>query len=285
MAPRCASLPLGLAGSMNHLEANLAEEPWPASQTVFGLSISPLVQEELVRELLAPPSMTDGARLVVTVNLDHVVTLRTDARFRRAYADAWRITVDGAPVYLYARAVGLPLRERVTGADLFAELVERWEPDRHRLFMLVCDDKAAVRMTQILARRGFDEQSLTIEVPPFGFERDAAYSKALTARIKAMKPTHLIMGVGAPKSEIWAHERLDLLGNPIILCVGAAVEFVTGLKTRSPIMMRRIGMEWLWRFGTEPRRLFHRYFVRSFGFVLAILADRRDNGTSMADND
>ena len=266
-------------------ERNLAGDGRPASRMVFGLSISPLIQEELVRELLAPPSTTSGARLVVTVNLDHVVTLRTDARFRRAYADAWRITVDGAPVYLYARAAGLPLRERVTGSDLFAELVERWDPDEHRLFMLVCNDEAAVRMTQILAQRGFDEQSLTIEVPPFGFESDAAYSKALAARIKAKRSTHLIMGVGAPKSEIWAHEHLDQLGNPFILCVGAAVEFVTGLKTRSPIIMRRIGMEWLWRFGTEPRRLFHRYFVRSFGFVFAILADRRDTGTSKAGYD
>jgi N-acetylglucosaminyldiphosphoundecaprenol N-acetyl-beta-D-mannosaminyltransferase len=246
----------------------------PDQRPIFGLDISLLAQDELIEELLSPPS-TGSAKLVATVNVDHVVTLRTNPRFRQAYAYAWRITADGTPVYLYARAVGVPLRQRVTGADLFAELVERWEPGRHSLFMLVPSDAVAARMTLAMEQRGFDRRNLAIEVPPFGFESDAAYNQDLVARIGAMKPTHIIMGVGAPKSEIWAHEHREQLGDAIILCVGAAVEFVTGLKMRSPIFMRRIGMEWFWRFATEPRRLFHRYFIRSFGFVLAMLADRR----------
>lgn len=246
-------------------------------RSIFGLDISLLAQEELIEELLAAPS-AGGAKLVATVNVDHVVTLRTNSRFREAYDCAWRVTVDGAPVYLYARAVGLPLRERVTGADLFAELIQRWDPAKHRLFMLVPNEAVAVRMGLAMAQRGYDERALTIEVPPFGFERDADYSQALAARIRAKQPTHIIMGVGAPKSEIWAHEHRDQLGDAIVLCVGAAVEFVTGLKMRSPRFMRRIGMEWFWRFATEPRRLFHRYFVRSFGFVLAMMADRPRGG-------
>lgn len=261
---------------MKQNHRNTGNEARPDPRLIFGLDISLLGQDELVEELLSPPPATGSAKLVATVNVDHVVTLRTNLRFRQAYDHAWRITADGAPVFLYARAVGVPLRERVTGSDLFAELVEQWEPSRHRLFMLVSSDAVAVAMTRVMAKRGYDDQSLRIEVPPFGFESDAGYSDALAARIIAMKPTHIVMGVGAPKSEIWAHEHRYQLGNAIILCVGASVEFVTGLKTRSPIFMRRIGMEWFWRFATEPRRLFHRYFIRSFGFVLAIMADQRN---------
>lgn len=252
----------------------------PDHRRVFGLDISPLGQTELIEELLTPPGPGSGAKLLATVNVDHIATLRVDPRFRSAYAHAWRITADGTPVYLYARAMGVPLRERVTGADLFAELVHRWEPGRHRLFMLVPSLTASERMTALLSRRGFGAQDLTIEVPPFGFENDAEYSRALADRIRAANPTHLVMGVGAPKSEIWAHEHRDQLGDAIILCVGAAIEFVTGLKRRSPLFMRRIGMEWFWRFATEPRRLFHRYFIRSFGFVLAVVADRQKAGDS-----
>jgi N-acetylglucosaminyldiphosphoundecaprenol N-acetyl-beta-D-mannosaminyltransferase len=241
--------------------------------------------EELAEELLAPPTEAGGSKLVATVNVDHVVTLRTDRRFRQAYNNAWRITADGAPVYLYARASGIKLRERVTGSDLFAALVDRWEPSRHRLFMLVANDEVARRMTRILLRRGYDEDTLAIEVPPFGFEKDQAYCDRLTARIRARKPTHIVLGVGAPKSEIWAHEHRDELGSAIVLCVGAAVEFVTGLKQRSPVFMRRFGLEWMWRFGTEPRRLFHRYFVRSFGFVLAVLDDLPRTGRLQARHD
>jgi len=247
-------------------------------KTIFGLGISPIGQAELLEEVL-DPEPTTGAKLVATVNVDHVVTLRTDARFRLAYDSAWRITVDGAPVYLYARAVGLPVQERVTGADLFAELVERWQPGKHRLFMLVCSQLAATRMTELLKQRGFGESDLTIEVPPFGFEKDTEFNQSLLERIGAKNPTHVVLGIGAPKSEIWAYEHRHQLGDAFILCVGAAIEFVTGLKKRSPMFLRRIGMEWFWRFATEPRRLFHRYFVRSFGFFLAIVADQRPTGS------
>lgn len=259
--------------------------PTGDNKRIFGLALSLSDRKELVEELLATPISRDGAKLVATVNVDHVVTLRTNPRFRQAYDNAWRITVDGAPVYLYARASGVPLRERVTGADLFATLIERWEVDRHRLFMLVASNEVARRMTAILAARGFDERSLVIEVPPFGFEQDPAYNEALTKRIRALDPTHIVLGIGAPKSEIWAHEHRAGLGDAFVLCVGAAVEFATGLKQRSPMFMRRVGMEWFWRFGTEPRRLFHRYFVRSFGFVLAVLDDRPKGGGLQARHD
>lgn len=248
--------------------------PPPPSNRIFGLELSLLDREQLIEELLAVPVTADGAKLLATVNVDHVVTLRTDRRFREAYDSAWRITVDGAPVYLYARARGVGLSGRVTGADLFATLIERWVPNHHRLFMLVANEEAASRMRRLLALRGYDERSLQIEVPPFGFENDAAFNEALTARIREHRPTHVVLGLGAPKSEIWAYEQRDNLGDPFVLCVGAAVEFATGLKQRSPLFMRRVGMEWMWRFGTEPRRLFRRYFIRSFGFILAMLADR-----------
>lgn len=248
-------------------------QPAASTRRIFGLELSLLDREALVQELLATPQQPAGAKLVATINVDHVVTLRTDRRFREAYDSAWRITADGAPVYLYARASGVRVPERVTGSDLFATLVERWNPQQHRLYMLVANEEAAQRMTRILAQRGYGEDTLTIDVPKFGFEKDPAYNEALTARIRAKRPTHIILGVGAPKSEIWAYENRHALGDAIVLCVGAAIEFTTGLKQRSPMFMRRMGMEWMWRFGTEPRRLFHRYFIRSFGFVLAVIAD------------
>lgn len=255
------------------------------TRRVFGLRLTLLDHHDLVEELLKAQEESSGAKLVATINVDHVVTLRSDERFRKAYDSAWKITADGAPVYLYARASGVPLPERITGSDLFDSLVFRWSPKQHRLYMLVPTEEAARRMIDILAERGFTKQSLIIEVPEFGFEKDEAYTAGLIKRIRALRPTHIILGLGAPKSEIWAHEHHEDLGDTIILCVGAAIEFTTGLKRRSPKFLQRVGMEWMWRFGTEPRRLFHRYFVRSFGFILAVLADRSSTPSLPSRND
>ena len=93
---------------------------WGAIRTrrpLFGAPISPVTEEDLIRELLAPAERGSGARLVVTMNLDHVVNLRLNGRFRTAYQSAWRVTIDGAPVFAYARFAGVQVPERVTGAD------------------------------------------------------------------------------------------------------------------------------------------------------------------------
>lgn len=245
---------------------------------VFGLPLCSLTQEELIDEILKP-DQSGLARLVATVNVDHVVTLRTDVAFQDAYRSAWRITADGAPVYLYAKVVGLPLKERITGADLFAELVLRWDPMVHRLFLLVSNDEVADRIRETMVDRKFSNDNLTIEVAPLGFDSDEAFGDRLASNVRDFGATHLIMAVGAPKSEIWAYHHRDSIGNATVLCVGAAVEFVTGLKVRSPVLMRRFGMEWFWRFLLEPRRLFSRYFVRSFGFFLAVADDQRRERT------
>jgi N-acetylglucosaminyldiphosphoundecaprenol N-acetyl-beta-D-mannosaminyltransferase len=245
---------------------------------VFGLSFSLRTQAELAEAIVGDRPQGAGTKVVATANLDHIVTLRSVPAFRRAYENAWQVTADGMPVFLYARACGIPLGERITGSDLFAALVDLWRPDDHRLFFLVSAEETGRKLCALLAERGFDPQTVRVEVPPFGFERDDVYSAELAARIARFGPTHLVMGVGAPKSEIWADDRRDILGEMFVLCVGASIEFVTGDKRRAPPYLRRMGLEWLWRFATEPRRLFKRYFVRSFMFLFAILTDLRTKG-------
>ncbi len=245
-------------------------------RTVFGLSFARESQEDLLHALTGDFAEISGPRLLVTANLDHIVTLRRDSAFRDAYASAWRITADGTPVFLYARMRGAPVPERVTGSDLFAALCERVRPEAHRLFLIVSNGVSGEKIRAHFLSRGFDADAVTVEVPPFGFERDPAYSMALADRVRASRATHLVIGVGAPKSEIWAHRHGDRLGPLFVLCVGASIEFFTGDKPRAPAWAGRLGLEWLHRFLSEPRRLFHRYFVRSWSFFAAMADDLRE---------
>jgi N-acetylglucosaminyldiphosphoundecaprenol N-acetyl-beta-D-mannosaminyltransferase len=244
-------------------------------RAVFGLRFAHESQEELLHALTSDLAEPSGARLLVTANVDHIVTLRRDPAFREAYSNAWRITADGTPVFLYARMRGARVPERVTGSDLFADLCKRVRPEVHRLFLVVSNTVSAEKIRAYFLSRGFGADAVTIEVPPFGFERDPAYSMALADRVRAAGATHLVIGLGAPKSEIWAHRHHDRLGSIFVLCVGAAIEFFTGDKIRAPEWAGRFGLEWLHRFLSEPRRLFHRYFVRSWSFFAAIADDLR----------
>jgi len=253
----------------------------PSRVRLFGLRISRQSEDELLAELLDGQAAGTGPQLLATVNLDHVVNLRKNVRFRDAYAWAWRVTIDGAPVFAYAVARGVAPPARITGADLFVKLARMWNPAHHKLYFCLSSAEAESRMRTFLTKRGFANDHLKFEIPPFGFEKDAGFSSALAGRIREFGPTHLIMAVGAPKSEVWAYEHRELLGDMRILSVGASVEFLVGLKRRAPEWMRRGGLEWLWRLASEPRRLFRRYCIDSFGFLRAIGSDLKNNGESV----
>lgn len=253
------------------------------TKRVFGVSFSPLDTVQLA-DLLAREAVgeNEGARLIVTTNADHIVQISQNREFREACVNAWAATADGAPVYLYAKWRGASLPGRVPGPDLFAQLMHKLVPGQHRLFFVVSNRKTGQLLQGWLSSRGFEDRALQFVCPPFGFEKDEVYSAELTQSIREHGTTHLIMGVGAPKSEVWVYRNRQMLGNCYALGIGAGVDFFVGVETRAPAWMRRIGMEWFWRFLREPRRLFRRYFITSWKIWPAVLADLCTSGTQGA---
>jgi N-acetylglucosaminyldiphosphoundecaprenol N-acetyl-beta-D-mannosaminyltransferase len=213
-----------------------------------------------------------GPYMVFTANLDHIVKLRTDDRFRDAYRKADIVTADGMPVYAYARMRGAKV-SHIPGSDLFVQLMGSLAPDKHRCFFVLSNPSLGRALVAHLASRGFSRDRLGYIAPRIGFDRDEADCEGLARSIAEFRPTHLFVGVGSPKSEIWCHRYAEHIGDAYVLCCGASVEFYLGAKKRAPMLMRRTGLEWLWRWSQEPRRLSHRYFVASWGFLSAIRDD------------
>jgi N-acetylglucosaminyldiphosphoundecaprenol N-acetyl-beta-D-mannosaminyltransferase len=95
--------------------------------------------------------------------------------------------------------------------------------------------------------------------PPLGFENDASENARILGRIAIANPDLLIVGLGAPKQELWVHRHRHALQAKVALCAGATIDFLAGRCQRSPVWMRRAGLEWLHRLGNEPGRLASRY--------------------------
>lgn len=256
--------------------------PAATAHRPFGIDFVSLTEAQLARDLasLEIPS-GDPPRLLVTTNLNHVVDLARNARFRAAYRSAWRVTADGMPVMLYARLRGVQLPERLTGSGVFAALMPLLDPTRHRVFFVAPTKEVGDLCGQWLVGRGFSPEAIAMEVPERGFDTDDRRSEELSDRIRLHRTTHLVLGIGAPKSEIWAHRFHDRLGHCYVLCVGAGLEFFVGLRSRGPVWAQSSGLEWLWRFAQEPRRLFRRYFVDSWRFLACVVNDLR--GRSLID--
>lgn len=252
----------------------------PVSRPMFGMQFSCESIDEIARELCASP-LPEGAglRLLVTLNVDHVVNLRRNAAFRKAYRSSWKATIDGMPVLLYARLRGAGVPARVTGASLFPLVLDNLKPGIHRPFLVAAHQSTADILHARLRAAGFDDAQLGIHVPKFGFEADPIASADLAGQIAALRATHVFFGVGAPKSEIWIDRHRAELGDAYCLAVGAALDFHAGTLRRAPAWMQQVGLEWFWRFGQQPRRMFRRYFVDSWLVFGAVLSDLKCNGT------
>lgn len=216
----------------------------------------------------------EGVGLVVTPNVDHVRLLRRDPRFAAAYASAAIVTCDGFPVYRYARLRGCAPAGRVTGCDLARAVLRHEALPRHRLFFVADSEATADGLRRRAAGRGMAGQ-VALHVPPHGFEHDPAQCAALADRIAAHGATLLLMGVGAPRSEVFVHRHRASLPPCWALCVGQALRIEAGVIRRAPALASALNAEWLWRLAREPRRLASRYAAGSVGFVAAVAADLR----------
>ena len=185
------------------------------ARPLFGANPSPCPSKRSPRKSPGRRAPT-GCELVVTMNLDHIVRLRHDQAFRCAYQRAWAVTIDGAPVFAYARLRGSAAPGRVTGADLVEELAAAL-PTTRRIFFVVSKPETGDRLAELFRARGFPADALAHVSPPFGFEKDEAQSATLLASIRAHRATDLVFGLGAPKSEVWIDRHREEPGQSLRL--------------------------------------------------------------------
>ncbi len=235
---------------------------------LFGFEIDPLSMREAVDEVYAWVDRGGlRCRFVVTPNVDHSVLYQEHAGLRRAYANASLVLADGMPVVAAARLLGRGLKERVAGSDLAPALFEAADVRGGlRVFLLGAAPGVADRAAANIARRWPAVDVVGTYSPPLGFEHDWAENEAILERIVAARPDVLLVGLGAPKQELWVDAHRQRIEAPVALCVGATIDFLAGEKRRAPRWMRRVGLEWLHRMASEPRRLLTRYLRDAWHF-------------------
>jgi len=244
----------------------------------FGLTLSTESARDIARTAIQDRRHPEhGVALVVTPNIDHIAIIRRSAAMAKAYGNAARIVCDGWPVQLYARLCGERLA-RVTGCEITSELMRLAPyPSWQRFFFVVDTETTAQAVRAWAVRNGLAEACETA-VPPFGFERDAAFCDAMARGIAAHRTTVLVMAVGAPRSEIFVDTYRPLLPPCWAFCVGQAVKIELGLVQRASSRWQSAGLEWLWRLRQEPSRLARRYVKATIGFGAAVIEDQMRGG-------
>ncbi len=238
---------------------------------LFGYELDPVRLDEAARRVIAMAREGGRCRYVVTPNVDHSLELQRNAAFRRAYAEAALVIADGLPVVLAARLFGDRVPERVAGSDLVPAVFGAASRDAPLgVFLLGAGPGVAERAARRIEAEYAGVRVRGVYSPPLGFERDPAENERILARVAEARPDVLLVGLGAPKQELWVHTHRERIAAPVALCIGATIDFLAGEKPRAPSWMRRLGLEWVHRMASEPRRLVPRYASNAYGFPVLV---------------
>jgi exopolysaccharide biosynthesis WecB/TagA/CpsF family protein len=194
---------------------------------------------------------------VATPNASHIVRIHESCAIADVYRKASLLLLDSKFVHLISKLAGLNPPSVVTGADLTDYLFNHLIKYDTRVCVIGCDEST---IGSLKARFGLT--NVIHYNPPMNlYSNPSAISKVIST-IEESRAEYTFLAVGSPQQEIIAAQVGDrAIG--VGLCVGASLEFLGGKLPRAPAWMRRFGIEWLFRFFREPRRLFKRYFYES----------------------
>ena len=210
-----------------------------------------------------------GTHLVATVNPEFVMSARRDPEFARVLESSDLCLADGSRVVWAARRNGCRLDAPVPGVDLIPELAAMCLRRKRGLFMLGAAPGVALE-----AARRLKAANPRLDVVAHSGSPEPKYDEETLKLIAAQRPAVLLVAFGAPGQEKWIDRMRSKLEVPVCVGVGGAFDYLAGIVPRAPALMRRAGLEWLFRLMVQPWRI-GRMSVLPI-FALRVLMSKRD---------
>lgn len=198
---------------------------------------------------------------VVTPNVDHIVQVERGGELSKAYKEADLVLTDGKPLLWIAKWYGTPIKEKISGSDLFPRLCDLAANRNYRMFFLGGAEGVAMKAASNLKVRYPGLQVSGTYSPPYGFEQDVCELEKIEQMIRNLNPQILVVGLGCPKQELFILHNRKNLNVPVSLGLGASLDFEAGNIKRAPRWMSECGLEWLYRIVQDPKRLIKRYLI------------------------
>ena len=220
--------------------------------------------------------LPEGKLLINTINAFSYDNARKDVLFSEALQKGDVLIPDGISIVKACRFLNAKSqpKERIAGWDLFVYEMEKLNRVGGKVMFLGSSDAVLN-----LIRRRVAEKYPKIEVdtysPPYKPEFSNEDNEAMISAINHSNPDLLWIGMTAPKQEKWAYTHLDRLDvHCHIGTIGAVFDFFAGTVKRAPERWQRVGMEWLYRLLSEPRRMWRRYFIGNAKFIYYIMVEK-----------
>ena len=256
---------------MTHSSVTQAASPTGHRVRLLGVDFDTETLSQTV-ERVRDAALTRRPLFLSTANVNFVVAAARNAAFHRSLVASDLCVPDGSPIVWFAKLVGLPLRERVAGADVF-EALRASTGTPINVYFFGGPEGAAARAGAVLNDENGGVRCVGYAYPGFG-DVDSMSTDALLEQINAARPDFVVVALGAVKGQAWIMRNRGRLSAPVVSHLGAVVNFVAGDVQRAPRWVRRIGLEWLWRIRSEPS-LFTRYAKDGIRLAVLVISDLR----------
>ena len=199
-----------------------------------------------------------------TPNLNFLIVSQSDSAFRDSVINSDLSIADGMPLIWIARMLGILLRERVAGSDVFEQL-RTGVSTRLSVYFFGGREGVAQSACQRLNAEPSGLVCVGFESPGFAPVHEISSDETIE-KINASGADFLVVSLGAKKGQAWIAHNRARISVPVMSHLGAVINFIAGRVNRAPIWMRRFGLEWLWRIKEEPE-LWRRYAFDGLGLL------------------
>jgi N-acetylglucosaminyldiphosphoundecaprenol N-acetyl-beta-D-mannosaminyltransferase len=233
-------------------------------RSILGMRVDATSYREAAAQVLEWARARES-RYVCAASVNNVMEAHDSPEFRRIMNGADLVTPDGMPLVWGLRLLGVREATRVYGPALTPEVLAGAERERLPVGFYGATGTVLERLTKVLTIRFPALRIPYVFAPPFR-PLTAAEDEAVIAAIRASGARIVFVGLSTPKQERWMAAHRGSIP-AVCLGVGAAFDFLAGVKPQAPRWMRDSGLEWVFRLATEPRRLWRRYLKHNPRFA------------------
>ena len=220
---------------------------------ILGMPIDAVTMTDVVKRIDEAVATRNALR-ISTPNLNFLSNSLFDVEFRESLLDSDLCPADGMPVVWIARLFGAPIKQRVSGSDIFETLKLNDPGLPLKVFFFGGEDSVAEEAARTLNAKPSGLRCVGALNPGFGSIEEMSRDD-IVDRVNASKAEFLAVSLGAKKGQLWLHRNHQRLTVPIRAHLGATINFLTGRVKRAPGWLRKSGFEWLWRIKEEPHLL------------------------------
>ncbi len=236
----------------------------PQSRHILGMRVDATSYDD-ASALIAQWAQAHESRYVCVATVNNVMHAFDDPEYRRVMNESDLVTPDGVPLVWGLRLLGIAGATRVYGPELMPAVCARAEAEGIPVGLYGGTEQLLAALLQKMKHRYPELEVAYHHSPPFRPLTDEE-EKAVAQDIRSSGARIVFVGIGAPKQEWWM-ARFRGRVDAVSVGVGAAFDFLAGTKRQAPAWIQRVGLEWLYRLVSEPRRLWRRYLVGNPRFL------------------